>query len=158
MNVDKRLEELSIVVPRAAKPLAAYVPAVVSGPLVFVSGQLPIRDGKLVYCGKVGVDLSLEEGQQASRLAVINCLSALNSIIDDWNELKRIVKITGYIQCREDFADQHLVLNGASDLLEQIFADQGRHARAAVGVNALPLNAACEVEMIAELITGEPKK
>ncbi len=151
MNVEERLKEMNIVIPQVTRPLASYVPAIAAGSLVFVSGQLPMSEGSLLYSGKVGVDLSIEEGEEAARQAMINCLAALFGMLGDWEALDRIVKVTGYIQCREDFTQQPRVLNGASNLLEQIFGDKGLHARAAVGVNALPLNAACEVELIAKL-------
>ncbi|HWP95838.1 MAG TPA: RidA family protein [Syntrophomonadaceae bacterium] len=151
MNVEDRLRELNLTLPPVNKPLAAYVPAVSAGSLVFISGQLPLQDGKLVYSGKVGRDLSVEEGQAAARIAVINCLAALRDVVPSWESIDSIVKITGYIQCEGDFYQQPQVLNGASELLEQIFSSRGCHARVALGVNALPLNAACEVEMIAQL-------
>ncbi len=101
--------------------------------------------------GSIGKDLTVAEGQAAARLAAINCLAVLKSCLQDWSSLVRIVKITGYVQCEKDFHNQALVLNGASELLEQVFADKGKHTRAAVGVYALPLNAACEVELIAQI-------
>lgn len=151
MDIDHRLKDLGIIIPKIARPLAAYVPGLIAGNFVYISGQLPSRDGKILYTGSIGKDLAVAEGQDASRLAVINCLAVLKSCLGEWSSLERIVKITGYIQCEKDFYDQALVLNGASELLEQILGDKGKHARAAVGVNSLPLNAACEVEMIAHI-------
>lgn len=151
MNVEDRLRELNLTIPPVNKPLAAYVPALAAGSLVFISGQLPMQDGNLMYSGKVGRDLSVEEGQAAARISVINCLAALRDLVPSWDSIESIVKITGYIQCEGDFFQQPQVLNGASELLEQIFSSRGRHARVAVGVSALPLNAACEVEMIAQI-------
>jgi Putative translation initiation inhibitor, yjgF family len=151
MDIDKKLEELGITIPEIAKPLAAYVPGLIAGDFVYISGQLPSRDGKVQYTGSIGKDLTIAEGQAASRLAAINCLAVLKSSLPAWSYLLRIVKITGYVQCEKDFHDQAQVLNGASELLEQIFANNGQHARAAVGVYALPLNAACEIEMIAQI-------
>lgn len=151
MDIDNRLKDLGIIIPQVARPLAAYVPGLIAGDFVYISGQLPSRDGKVLYTGSIGKDLTVADGQEASRLAVINCLAVLQSCLGEWSSLERIVKITGYIQSETDFNDQALVLNGASELLEQIFGDKGRHARAAVGVSALPLNAACEVEMIAHI-------
>ncbi len=149
MNIDDRLAELEIILPEAPKALAAYVPGLVAGEFLYISGQLPLREGKLLYSGRLGWELSLEEGREAARMAIINCLAVLKRHINNWDELLQVVKITGYIQSGENFHDQALVLNGASELLQEIFGERGRHARAAVGVNALPLNAACEVEMIA---------
>lgn len=151
MDIENKLKDLGIIIPEIARPLAAYVPGIVAGDFVYISGQLPQRDGKILYAGSVGKDLTIAEGQAASWLAVVNCLAVLKSCLVDWSSLLHITKITGYIQCERDFHDQAMVLNGASELLEQIFGERGRHARAAVGVYALPLNAACEVEMIAHI-------
>lgn len=149
MDVARRLEELGIIIPEVSPPLAAYVPAVKAGNLVFVSGQLPVVKGELAFAGKVGRDLTLEQGQAAARLAGINCLAALYKFIKTWDKLEQIVKITGYIQSTDDFTQQPMVLNGASQLMEDVFGSCGRHSRAALGVNSLPLNSACEIELIA---------
>ncbi|MBO8159121.1 RidA family protein [Thermosyntropha sp.] len=151
MKVEERLKELGIAVPEAARPLAAYVPALKSGEFVYISGQLPIKEGELVYAGKLGRDLSLEEGRKAAEICLINCLAALKSCLDSFDDIDQIVKITGYVQSTDDFYEQPQVLNGASELVEKIFGERGKHTRAAVGVNALPLNAACEVEMIVKV-------
>ncbi len=151
MDIENKLNDLGIIIPEIARPLAAYVPGLIAGDFVYISGQLPQKDGKILYAGNIGKDLTIIEGQAASRLAAVNCLAVLKSCLDNWASLIRIVKITGYIQCESDFHDQAMVLNGASELLEQVFAERGKHARAAVGVCALPLNAACEVEMIAQI-------
>lgn len=149
MDVAERLKDLGIEIPEVSPPLAAYVPAVKAGSLVFVSGQLPMVKGELAFAGKVGRDLTLEQGREAARLSAINCLAALLSVIGCWDRLETIVKLTGYIQSTDDFTQQPLVLNGASQLMEDVFGSQGRHSRAAIGVNSLPLNAACEIELIA---------
>lgn len=151
MSIEERIRELGLTIPEAAKPVAAYVPALKAGEFVYVSGQLPFKEGKLLYSGKVGQDLSVEEGKEAAKICLINCLAALRSCINSWKEVARIVKITGYVQSADDFYEQPQVINGASELLEKIFGENGRHARAAVGVNALPLNAACELEMIVQV-------
>ncbi|WP_054697343.1 RidA family protein [Syntrophomonas palmitatica] len=151
MNIEKRIEELGIFIPAASKPVAAYVPGVVAGDLLFISGQLPVFNGKLLYSGRAGQDLSLEDGQAAARTAVINCLAVLKDQIESWDNLVRVIKITGFVQSADSFHEQHLIINGASQLLLDIFGDRGRHSRAAVGVNALPLNAACEIEMICQI-------
>ncbi|SHG87691.1 Enamine deaminase RidA, house cleaning of reactive enamine intermediates, YjgF/YER057c/UK114 family [Thermosyntropha lipolytica DSM 11003] len=151
MNIEQRLNNLGITIPEVAKPLAAYVPALKAGEFVYISGQLPLREGKLVYSGKLGRDLSVEEGQRAAEICLINCLAALKSCIGSLDKVERIVKITGYVQSADDFYEQPQVINGASLLLEKIFGEKGIHARAAVGVNALPLNAACEVEMVVQV-------
>jgi enamine deaminase RidA (YjgF/YER057c/UK114 family) len=151
MTVRERLREMGLEVPEVPQPLAAYVPGVACERLLFVSGQLPVVRGELRFAGKLGRDLGVEEGQQASRLAVLNCLGVVQALAGDLERVERIVKITGFIHCIDSFTAQPAVLNGASTLLEEVFGERGRHARAAVGVNALPLNAACEVEMIALL-------
>jgi enamine deaminase RidA (YjgF/YER057c/UK114 family) len=153
INIEYNFDRAGIILPEVAKPLASYVPGLIAGDLVYISGQLPIKEGKVLYTGKLGKELTVEDGQQASRLAVINCLAVLKSCLADWSQLERIIKISGYIQSDQDFFDQPKVLNGASDLLVQIFGELGQHARAAIGVNALPLNAACEIEMIAKIKT-----
>lgn len=149
MDVASRLKELGIEIPEVNPPLAAYVPAVKAGNLVFVSGQLPIVKGELAFAGKLGRDLTPEQGQEAARLAAVNCLAALFNVIGNWDRLDMIVKLTGYIQSTDDFTQQPLVLNGASQLMEDVFGSCGHHSRAALGVNTLPLNAACEIELIA---------
>ncbi len=151
MDIEARLLAAGIVLPEISPPLAAYVPAARSGNLLFISGQLPLKEGSLAYQGKVGQELNLEEGQSACRLATINCLAVLKKYIADWGQFVKVVKLTGYINCEPDFTAQPQVLNGASQLLESIFGFQGRHARAAVGVNALPMGAPCEVEMVVEI-------
>lgn len=151
MSIEQRLIEAGLILPEVISPLASYVPAVRSGSLLFISGQLPMKEGALAYQGKVGLELNIEEGQAACRLAAINCLAVLKNHISDWGRFVQVVKLTGYINCEADFAAQPQVLNGASQLLEGIFGANGRHARAAVGVNALPLGAACEVEMVVEI-------
>lgn len=154
VDIDTRLQELNIIIPEVNPPLAAYVPGMRAGKFIYVSGQLPLQDGKLLYCGKMGRDFNMEEGKAASRISAINCLAVLKKYLNSWDELEQIVKITGYINSESNFYEQAAVLNGASELLEQVLLEKGRHARAAVGVNSLPLNAVCEVEMIAMLNTG----
>lgn len=148
--MQERLKELNIVIPEVAKPLAAYVPAVKTGDLVYISGQLPMIENNVVYKGKIGSDLSIEDGREAAKLCVINCLAALTTCAD-LDAIEKIIKITGYIQCTSDFYEQALVLNGASELLVDLLGDKGKHSRAAIGVNSLPLNAACEIEMIVKV-------
>lgn len=150
MNIEQKLLELNIVLPEPPPPVAAYVPGIISGNMVYVSGQLPSREGKLQYTGKLGLDLDTQSGQQAARLAGINCLGVLKSLLGDLDRIRRIVKLNGYVQSGPDFYDQPKVINGASELMQEVFGEVGQHARAAVGVNALPLNAACEIELIAE--------
>ncbi len=148
--MEERFKELNITIPEVVQPIAAYVPAIRAGDLVFISGQLPIQEGKIVYQGKLGQDVAINEGKTAARICIINCLAALKSLVD-LNSVEQIVKITGYINSAADFYEQAAVLNGASELLQELWQEKGRHARAAVGVNSLPLNAACEIEMIVKI-------
>lgn len=149
--VEIKLEQLGIKLPEIPAAIGLYLPVQRSGQLLFVSGQLPMEDGKVTYTGKLGRDLTVEQGQQAARLAVLRCLAVVRSSINDWDEVNKIVRLTGYVQSVDDFHDQPQVINGASELLESLFGTAGKHARAAVGVNALPMNACCEIEMIVEL-------
>lgn len=150
-TISKRLAELNIQLPKAPKPAGAYVPAVITGNLIFASGQTPTVDGVLKYTGKVGREVSLEEAYEAARLSAINCLAEMEAVLGDLDRIKRIVKVTGYVASAEGFGLQPKVVNGASELLEGIFGENGRHARAAIGVSELPINAPVEVEIIAEI-------
>lgn len=151
-NVLDTLKQLGETLPTPPAPVAAYVPAVRSGNLLFVSGQLPLKDGQLLATGKVPSQVSIEQAQQAARQCVLNALAILGAEIgNDFSKLSRVVRIGVFVQSDDTFSEQHKVANGASEFLQQLFADQGRHARAAVGVNALPLNAAVEVECVFEL-------
>ncbi len=137
--------------PVAPKPVASYVPAVKVDRLVFTSGQIPFWNGELRYKGKVGGDLSEEEGYQAARLCVLNCLAVVKQVAGSLDKIERIVKLTGFVNSAPGFNRQPFVVNGASDLLGKIFGEAGHHARSAVGVNELPLDAAVEVELVALL-------
>lgn len=149
--IEEKLKELGIEIPEPAKPLAAYVPFVKTGDFVFTSGQVPVEKGELKFKGKVGKELSLEEGQAAARLCIINCISAVKAASGDLNSIERIVKITVFVNSAEGFNAQPQVANGASNLLIDIFGDAGKHARSAVGVSELPIDSAVEIEMIAKL-------
>jgi len=148
---ESRLEELRIVLPEPPKPVAAYVPAVRTGDLVFVSGQLPIAGGALLT-GKVPSHLAVEAAAEAARTCVLNSLAVLRSVIGNLSKLKRVVRIGVFVQCDPDFTEQALVANGASELLQKIFGELGCHARTTIGVPALPLNAAVEVEAVYEVL------
>ena len=150
-DIETRLAELGIELPEAAASVANYVPVARSGDLLFVSGQLPMKDGKPIWTGTLGDLLSVEEGQQAARLCAINILAQLHTALDgDLNRVKRVVRLGGFIASAGDFMAQPQVMNGASDLMVDVFGEGGRHARAAVGVNVLPLGAAVEVEGLFE--------
>lgn len=133
-----------------SKPVANYVPAVRSGRHVFTSGQVPIREGKIVYAGKVPKDLSIDDAVKACEMAAMNGLAAIDQLIGGLDHIERVVRVCVYVNSAPGFTEQPKVANGVSDLLVKIFGDQGRHARAAVGVAELPLNAAVEVELLVE--------
>ncbi len=147
-----RLAELGLELPKAASPVANYVPFVVTGKLVFVSGQVPLVDGKPQYVGRLGDTLSVEEGYQAARRCGLNLLAQLsNACGGDLDRVRRVVKLGGFVACTPDFNQTPQVINGASDLMVEVFGDAGRHARAAVGAPALPLGVAVEVEAVFEI-------
>ncbi len=141
-----RLEELGITLPGLEPPLASYVPYVVSGNQVHVSGQLPLRDGKLLYPGKLPVDVTVKQGMEAARQCAINILAAVNAACDgDLGRVERCLRLEGYVAGSETFTQQSAVVNGASDLMQAVFGERGRHSRIAVGASSLPLNACVEV-------------
>ncbi|MCH8029706.1 MAG: RidA family protein [Candidatus Dadabacteria bacterium] len=150
-RVEQRLRELGIELPDAPIPVGAYRTAIISGNSVYVSGQLPLLEGKLTVKGKLGDGLSVEQGAEAARIAAINSISVLKELLLDLDRVKRVLKITGYVASAEGFISQAEVINGASELYFDVFGERGRHARAAVGVNELPLGAPVEIELIAEI-------
>jgi enamine deaminase RidA (YjgF/YER057c/UK114 family) len=145
-----KLAELGITLPPVVAPLAAYVPAVRSGPFVYTSGQVPIVDGTLAATGKVGGDVSPERGAELARICALNALAAIDALVG-LDAVVRVVKVVGFVASTPDFTGQPAVINGASELLGAVFGDAGRHARSAVGVAALPLDAPVEVELIVEV-------
>ena len=151
MDIEKKLKELGITLPDAPRPLANYVPAVKSGSLLFLSGHGPYPDGKIPLKGKVGKDLTVEEGYAVARNIAVNCLASARRALGDLGKIKRAVKVLGMVNCTEDFKDHPKVVNGASDLLVEIFGEAGRHARSAVGMQSLPMGIPLEIEMILEV-------
>jgi len=149
-GIDARLAELGISIPTLAKPVAAYVPAMVTGHLVHTAGQLPFVDGAMPATGKVGAAVTAEEAAGYARICALNALAAAQSVIGSLDRVTRIVKVTGFVASTADFTGQPTVLNGASDVLGEIFGEAGQHARSAVGVAVLPLDAPVEVELILE--------
>ncbi len=149
-HITARLSELGITIPAVAKPVAAYVPAMTTGNLLFTAGQLPFVDGALVKTGKVGGEVSASEAAELARICVLNALAAAQSVLGSLERITRVVKVNGFVASTPDFIGQPQVLNGASELLGEIFGDVGQHARAAVGVAVLPLDAPVEVELILE--------
>ncbi len=145
-----RLKALGITLPTPAAPQANYIATVTVGHLIFVSGQVSIGAGAKVV-GKVGRDLTIEEGRAGARVCAINLLAALNAALGDLDKVARMVKLTGFVNADADFTEPHQVINGCSDLVVEVLGERGRHTRSAVGMAALPLNAAVEVEAIAEI-------
>jgi len=154
MMIEEKLAELGIELAEEVPALGSYVPATVSGNLIFLSGQLPVKKGKLLFMGKVGSDLTVEDGCEAARLAAINGLSVIRHTLEDLRQLSRIVKVTGYVASAPGFTEQHKVVNGASELFSDMLSENGRHARVAVGVPALPMDSPVEIEIIAEFSPG----
>jgi enamine deaminase RidA (YjgF/YER057c/UK114 family) len=151
-DIDKRLAELGITLPELPKPKFSYVPGVVSGKMIYVSGQTPTKDGELLFRGKLGRELRIEDGYQAARRAAINCVAELKLVLGDLNRIRRLVQLSGYVASADGFSQQPAVVNGASDLMLEIWGENGRHARKALGVNELPDGAPVEIELIAELV------
>jgi enamine deaminase RidA (YjgF/YER057c/UK114 family) len=150
VSASARLAELGVDLPVAVKPLGSYVPAVRSGNFVYTSGQLPMQDGKLVQAGKVGVDVAPERGKELARICALNALAAIHSLVGI-DSVTQVVKVVGFVASGPGFNGQPGVINGASDLLADVFGDSGVHARSAVGVAELPLDAPVEVELVVEV-------
>jgi enamine deaminase RidA (YjgF/YER057c/UK114 family) len=150
-TIEKRLEELGVTLPAAAAPAANYVPYARSGNLVFTAGQLPLKDGKLSASGLLGRELDTATGKEAAKLCAINVLAQAKAAVGSLEKIRRVVKITVFVASTPDFTEQHLVANGASDLLVAVLGDAGKHARSAVGMASLPLNAPVEVEAVIEI-------
>jgi enamine deaminase RidA (YjgF/YER057c/UK114 family) len=151
MSAEQKLKQLGIVLPESPKPLANYVRAVRTGNLLFVSGHGPYNDGKVVLVGKLGKELTIEEGYKTARNVGVNCLASIRESLGSLDKVRRVVKLLGMVNCTEDFKDQPKVMNGASDLLVEVFGEAGRHARSAVGMQALPNQIPVEIEMILEV-------
>ncbi len=150
--IEEKIKELTgYELPVPAKPLAAYVPVQISGNLVFTAGQLPTIEGKLIAEGKVGKDVTVEKAAECARIAALNCLSVIKAEIGNLDKIKKIVKLTVFVNSSDNFNEQPKVANGASELLIGLFGEKGKHARSAVGVNELPINAPVEIEMIVEI-------
>src|SRR3990172_7423396 len=145
--IEDKIKELGLSVPEPAKPLAAYIPAIQVNNLVMTSGQLPTIKGELKFKGKVGKDITEEEGRKAAEISALNCLGAIKGLIGDLDKIEQIVKLTAFVNSADGFISQPKVANGASELLGKIFGEQGKHARSAVGVNELPIDAPVEIEI-----------
>ncbi|GIH90856.1 RidA family protein [Planobispora siamensis] len=151
MSPEEKLAELGLTLPEVVTPLASYVPALRTGDHVYTSGQIPMVDGKLVATGKVGAEVSAEEARELARICALNALAAVASVAGGLSNIVRIVKVVGFVASDPGFTGHPQVVNGASDLLGEVLGEAGKHARSAVGVAALPLDAPVEVELIAEV-------
>jgi enamine deaminase RidA (YjgF/YER057c/UK114 family) len=150
-QIEQKILDLGFVFPETPKPLAAYIPAVQSGNLVFTSGQLPMIDATLAETGKVGGSVSPERAKELAAVCALNALAAVKNVIGDLDKIKRIVKVVGFVSSTPDFSGQPGVVNGASEFLGEVFGEKGIHARSAVGVAVLPLDAPVEIELIVEV-------
>ena len=150
-NIEERLIAIGVVIPEAPKPVAAYVPAKQVGKLVFTAGQLPMVNGELISKGLLGQDVEIEEANIAARICTINALAAIKGLIGDLDQIQQIVRVVGYVASIPTFTQQPAVVNGASELLLEIFGEKGKHARSAVGMAVLPLNASVEIELTVEV-------
>jgi enamine deaminase RidA (YjgF/YER057c/UK114 family) len=150
-KVESRINELRITLPEAPKPVAAYIPAKQTGKLVFTAGQLPMVNGELISKGLLGQDVEIDEANKAARICTLNALAAIKGVIGDLDRIKQIVRVVGYVASIPTFTQQPAVVNGASELLLEIFGENGKHARSAVGMAVLPLNASVEIELTVEV-------
>ena len=149
-KVEQRLSELGLTLPEVATPAGSYLPAMISGNLVFTAGQIPVIEGKLIATGKLGAEITVEYGAEIAQRCALNALAAVKSVIGDLDRVKQVVKIVGFVSSVPEFTSQPAVINGASEFLQQVFGDAGKHARSAVGVSVLPLDAPVEIELIVE--------
>jgi enamine deaminase RidA (YjgF/YER057c/UK114 family) len=150
-KVESKLNELKLLLPGAPKPVAAYIPAKQTGNLVFTAGQLPMVNGELISKGILGQDVEIDEANKAARICTLNALAAIKGVIGDLDRIKQIVRVVGYVASVPTFTQQPAVVNGASELLLEIFGENGKHARSAVGMAVLPLNASVEIELTVEV-------
>lgn len=151
MSIEQRLKELNITIPNPPRPVASFVPCVLVGDILYVSGQGPFEQGEQKYSGRLGSDLTIEEGYDAARLTILNSLGVIKEEFGSLDKVKRIIKLLGIVNSAPDFCDQPKVINGASDLLIKIFGEAGKHARSAIGVNTLYANIPVEVEIIVQM-------
>jgi len=149
-RVEQRLSELGYVLPEVATPAGSYLPAMISGNLVFTAGQIPLVEGKLIATGKLGAAIDAEQGAAIAERCALNALAAIKSVLGDLDRVTQVVKVVGFVASVPEFTAQPTVINGASEFLQKVFGDAGKHARSAVGVPVLPLDAPVEVELIVE--------
>jgi enamine deaminase RidA (YjgF/YER057c/UK114 family) len=150
-NFNKKITDLNLILPEIPKPVAAYIPAKQAGKLVFTAGQLPMVNGELISKGLLGQDVEIEEAKNAARFCTLNALAAIKGVIGDLDRIKQVVRVVGYVASVPTFTQQPAIVNGASELLLEIFGEKGKHARSAVGMAVLPLNASVEIELTVEV-------
>lgn len=148
--IEERLKQLNITLPTPPKPAGSYIPVVTSGNLAFVSGQIPMQDGKVLFAGKVPTEKSIEDAQNAARLCAVNILAQLKANLGNLDRITKIVRVSGFVNCTPEFSEHPKVINAASDMFFEIFGEKAKHSRIAVGVANLPLNSTVEIDMIAE--------
>lgn len=151
MSYEKKVKELGLTLPETPKPVAAYVPGVKVDKYIYTAGQIPFVDGELKYKGKAGKDVTTEDAYEAAKICALNCLSIVKTLAGSLDNVEKIVKVVGFVNSAEGFTDQPKVINGASELIGEIFGEAGAHARSAVGVSELPIGATCEVELIVKV-------
>ena len=151
MKIETRVRELNLEIPEPVKPIGAYLPAILSSNYIYVSGQLPFLNGELLHPGLLGSDVTIEQGYEAARICALNSLSAIKTVCNNLDKIKRIVKINGYVSSERGFYDQPKIINGASEFFFELFGDPGRHARSAIGVSELPMGSCVELDLIAEI-------
>ena len=149
--IEEKLDSLNIVLPVPPKPAGSYIPVVKTGNLLFVSGQIPLKEGKVAFQGKVPDIISIEDAQKAAKLCIINALAQIKSEIGSLDKISKVVRVSGFVNSSQDFSEQPKVINAASDLLFEIFGEGGKHSRIALGVASLPLNSAVEIDLIVEI-------
>lgn len=152
--IEEKLKSLNIVLPIPPKPAGSYIPVVITGNLAFVSGQIPMQDGKVAFTGKVPTEKSIEDAQKAAKMCAINILAQLKANLGSLDRVAKIVRVSGFVNSTPDFAEQPKVINAASDLFFDIFGEKGKHSRIAVGVPSLPLNSTVEIDAIVEITSG----
>ena len=148
--IEEKIKQLNITLPTPPKPAGSYIPVVTSGNLAFVSGQIPMQDGKVLFTGKVPTDKSIQEAQAAAKLCAINLLAQLKANLGSLDKITKIVRVSGFVNCTPDFTEHPKIINAASNLFFEVFGEKAKHSRIAVGVNSLPLNSTVEIDMIAE--------
>lgn len=149
--IEEKLESFGIKLPTPPKPAGSYIPVVTTGKYLFVSGQIPMKDGKIVHAGKVPIEKTTDEAIESAKLCAINLLAQIKAEIGDLDKISKIIKVSGFVNCTEDFSEHPKIINGASDFLFKVFGEKGRHSRIAVGVSSLPLNSTTEIDMIVEI-------